>query len=49
MSIASLFSNSILNQYINDNSVKLDKTAQELFDKAANDELSHMLSSPNQL
>lgn len=49
MSIVSLFSNPRLNQYINDNSVKLDKTAQELFDKAANDELSHMLSSPNQL
>ncbi|WP_150465792.1 O-methyltransferase [Francisella sp. SYW-2] len=49
MSIASLFSNSNLNQYINENSVKLDKTAQDLFDKAANDELSHMLSSPNQL
>lgn len=49
MSIASLFSNPSLNQYINDNSVKLDKTAQDLFDKAVNDELSHMLSSPNQL
>lgn len=49
MSIKSLFSNSNLNQYIDDNSVKLDRVAEKLFNKAKNDEFSNMLSSPNQL
>ncbi|QIW11122.1 class I SAM-dependent methyltransferase [Francisella sp. LA112445] len=49
MSIKSLFNNSNLNQYIDDNSVKLDRVATKLFDKAKNDEFSNMLSSPNQL
>ncbi|MED7788860.1 class I SAM-dependent methyltransferase [Francisella sp. 19X1-34] len=49
MSIKSLFNNSNLNQYIDDNSVKLDRVAEKLFDKAKNDEFSMMLSSPNQL
>ncbi|MFV9973238.1 MAG: hypothetical protein AB8V06_08475 [Francisella endosymbiont of Hyalomma asiaticum] len=38
-----------LDQYIDANSVKLDDIAQKLFDKTKSDELSHMLSSPNQL
>ncbi|MED7820017.1 MULTISPECIES: O-methyltransferase [unclassified Francisella] len=49
MSIKSLFSNSNLNQYIDENSVKLNKVAEKLFNKAKNDEFSNMLSSPNQL
>ncbi|API87649.1 O-methyltransferase [Francisella uliginis] len=49
MSIKSLFSNSNLNQYIDNNSVKLSEVAEKLFNKAKNDEFSNMLSSPNQL
>lgn len=49
MSIKSLFSKSNLNQYIDENSVKLNKVAEKLFNKAKNDEFSNMLSSPNQL
>lgn len=49
MSIKSLFKSSSLDDYIDTNSVKLDVIAQQLFNKAKNDELSHMLSSPNQL
>ena len=49
MSIKSLFNSANLDQYIDVNSVKLDPIAQKLFDKAKSDELSHMLSSPNQL
>ncbi|EDZ90440.1 O-methyltransferase [Francisella tularensis] len=49
MSIKSLFKSSSLDRYIDTNSVKLDAIAQQLFNKAKNDELSHMLSSPNQL
>lgn len=49
MSIKYLFSNSNLNQYIDNNSVKLSEVAEKLFNKAKNDEFSNMLSSPNQL
>nr|WP_232310094.1 MULTISPECIES: class I SAM-dependent methyltransferase [Francisella] len=49
MSIKSLFNSANLDQYIDANSVKLDAIAKKLFDKANNDELNHMLSSPNQL
>lgn len=44
MSIKSLFKSSSLDDYIDTNSVKLDVIAQQLFNKAKNDELSHMLS-----
>ncbi|ASG68875.1 O-methyltransferase [Francisella halioticida] len=49
MSIESLFNNSNLNQYIDDNSVNLDRVTEKLFNKAKNDKFSNMLSSPNQL
>lgn len=49
MSIKSLFNNSDLNQYIDDNSINLSLVALELFDKAKRDEHSEMLSSPNQM
>ncbi|WP_150467843.1 O-methyltransferase [Francisella sp. SYW-9] len=49
MSIKSLFNSPNLNMYIDENSVKLDKVAEKLFNTAKNDESSMMLSSPNQL
>jgi predicted O-methyltransferase YrrM len=49
VSIKSLFNNPKLNQYIDDNSIKLDRVAEKLFNTAKNDESSMMLSSPNQL
>ncbi|MDE4942713.1 SAM-dependent methyltransferase, partial [Francisella tularensis subsp. holarctica] len=43
------FKSSSLDDYIDTNSVKLDVIAQQIYNKAKNDKLSHMLSSPNQL
>jgi len=49
MSIKSLFCNPDLDNYIDSNSVRLDDVTQKLFEKAKQDDLSYMLSSPNQL